>query len=244
MKKITDEANQQANMAAIDSHFMHMSSLKGLGSFHHHHRHIGSGQYHSGATRMRHYPSNMTLGRLNSLAGMFPNVSSSLPRNHSDGGGYILQGLPVPPLQQLQINNDKAFPSLTSQQSSLMASPNNLLLLNGQPQTSSLSLNPGYSPHFEINNRLDQWSNAALSTNIPQSDVHSKPDALEWNLLCDSETGSDFGSLDAAQTNCFETQMTEQPIKEGLFMGQQKQQSGFMASGSLNDIVNSVMTQV
>uniref|UniRef100_A0A1J3DAK9 Two-component response regulator n=1 Tax=Noccaea caerulescens TaxID=107243 RepID=A0A1J3DAK9_NOCCA len=249
LKKITDEANQQANMAAIDSHLMQMSSLKGLGGFHHQ---IGSGQYHSGATTMRHYPYNMTLGRLNSLAGMFPNVSSSLPRNHSDGG-YVLQGLPIPPLEQLHYNN-KAFPSLTSQQSSLMASPNNLLLLNGQPKTSSLSLNPGYSPHFEINNRLDQWSNAALSTNIPQSDVHSKPDALEWNLLCDSAgpltnsngcRNTDFGSLNAAQTNCFETQMREQPIKEGLFVGQQKQQSGFMASdaGSLDDIVNSVMTQ-
>ncbi|CAA7041551.1 unnamed protein product [Microthlaspi erraticum] len=244
LKKITDEANQQANMAAIDSHFMQMSSLKGFGSFHHnhhhHHRQIGSGQYHNGATAMRHYPSNMTLGRLDSLAGRFPNVSSSLPRNHNDGG-YILQGLPM------------ASPSLTSQQSSLMASPSNLLLLNGQPQTSPPSLNPGFSPRFDINKRLDQWSNAALSTNIPQSDVHSKPDALEWNLLnsnLDTNpttfcTNTDFGSSNAAQANCFEIQRREHGIEEGLCMGQQKQQSGFMASdaGSLNDIVNSIMTK-
>lgn len=127
-------------MAAIDSHFMQMSSLKGLGGFHHHQRQIplGSGQFHGGAAAtMRHYP----LGRLNSFGGVFPHVSSSLPRNHGDGG-YILQGMPIPPLDDLHINsnNNKAFPSFSSQQTSLMVAPNNQLVLQ---QPSYASLNPG-----------------------------------------------------------------------------------------------------
>jgi len=281
LKKVSDDAIQQANRAAIDSHFMQMNSQKGLGGFYHHHRGIpvGSGQFHGGTTMMRHYSSNRNLGRLNSLgAGMFQPVSSSFPRNHNDGGN-ILQGLP---LEELQINNNinRAFPSFTSQQNSPMVAPSNLLLLEGNPQSSSLPSNPGFSPHFEISKRLEHWSNAALSTNIPQSDVHSKPDTLEWNAFCDSASplvnpnldtnpaslcrNTGFGSTNAAQTDFFyPLQMNQQPANnsgpvteaqlfrssnpnEGLLMGQQKLQSGLMASdaGSLDDIVNSLMTQV
>nr|VDC83940.1 unnamed protein product [Brassica rapa] len=69
LKKITNEANQQANMAAIDSHFMQMSALKGLGGFHNQRQiPLGSGQFHGGAATMRHYP----LGRLNSFGGSVP----------------------------------------------------------------------------------------------------------------------------------------------------------------------------
>ncbi|KAL1210392.1 Two-component response regulator ARR10 [Cardamine amara subsp. amara] len=233
LKKITYEANQQANRAAIDSHLMQMSSLKGLGSsFHHHQRpiHVGSGQFHGGgATMMRHYPSNTTLGRLNSLSGgMFQPVSSSFPRNHNDVGGNILQGMPLPPLDELHINNNKTFPNFTPQQSSLMVAPNNLLALEGHQQSSSPSLNPGFSPHLEMNKRLEHWSNAVLSTNIPQSDVHSKPEALEWNMFCDSASplintnldtdsrsfgrNTDFGSSNATQTEFFNPlQMNQQP---------------------------------
>lgn len=229
---------------------------------------------------MRHYPSNGILGRLNSPAGMFQNASS-FPLNHNNGRN-ILQGLPIPPLKELQINNNSstAFPSFTSQQSSLMVAPNNHLVLEGHPQLSSPSLNPGFSPHFEMNKRLEDWSNAVLSTNIPQSDVQSKPDALEWNLFCDSasplidpnldanptsfcrDTG--FESSNAAQTDFFDLlEMKQQPancsgpvtdaqllssnnLKEGLLMGQPKLHNGFMASdaGSLDDIFNSMMTQV
>lgn len=244
LKKITNEANQQANMAAIDSHFMQMSALKGLGGFHNQRQiPLGSGQFHGGAATMRHYP----LGRLNSFGGVFPHVSSSLPRNHNDGG-YVLQGMPIPPLDDL---NNKAFPSFTSQQSSLMVAPNNQLVLQGHQQSSYPSLNPGLSPHFEINKRLDDWSNALLSTNIPQSGVHSKPDALEWNHFCNS---------DAAQAGFIDPlQMKQQPANnlgpmtdaqllrssnpiEGLFVGQQKLENGSMPSnaGSLDDIVNSM----
>ncbi|ESQ53989.1 hypothetical protein EUTSA_v10024866mg [Eutrema salsugineum] len=274
LKKITNETNQQANMAAMDSHFMQMSSLKGLGGFHHHRPiPLGSGQFHGGAATMRQYPSNRTLGRLNSLAGMFPHVSSSLPRNHNDGGGYILQGLPIPPLQGLHIENNKTFPSFTSQQSSPV-------VLEGHLQSSSPSSIPGFSPHLEMNKRLEDWSNAVLSsTNIPQSGAHSKPDALEWNQFCDSASplmntnvdtnptsfcrNTDFGQSNSAQTEIFNPlqikqqyannlgpmtdaqQLTSNNTKEGLVMGQQKVESGFMASdaGSLDDIVNSMMTQ-
>ncbi|CAN6880699.1 hypothetical protein Bca4012_080763 [Brassica carinata] len=250
LKKITNEANQQASMAAIDSHFMQMSSLKGLGGFHHQRQiPLGSGQFHGEAATMRHYP----LGRLNSFGGVFPHVSSSLPRNHNDGGGYILQGMPIPPLDDLHINNNnKAFPGFSSQQSSLMVAPNNQLVLQGHQQSSYPSLNPGLSPHFEINKRLEDWSNALLSTNIPQSDVHSKPDALEWNHFCNS---------DAAQAGFIDPlQMKQQPANnlgpmtdaqrlrssnpnEGLFVGQQKLENDTMPSnaGSLDDIVNSMM---
>lgn len=246
LKKITNEANQQANMAAIDSHFMQMSSLKGLGGFHHHQRQIplGSGQFHGGAAAtMRHYP----LGRLNSFGGVFPHVSSSLPRNHGDGG-YILQGMPIPPLDDLHINsnnNNKAFPSFSSQQTSLMVAPNNQLVLQ---QPSYASLNPGgFSPHLEINKRLEDWSNTLLSTNIPQSDVHSKPDALEWNHFCNSDAAqagfsgaNNLGPVTDAQL------LRSSSPSEGLFVGQQKLENGSMPSdaGSLDDIVNSMMPKV
>ncbi|KAG7545425.1 Homeobox-like domain superfamily [Arabidopsis suecica] len=278
LKKMSDDANQQATRAAIESQLMQMSSHKGLGGFYHHRGiPVGSGQFHGGATMMRHYPLNRNLGRLNSLAGgMFQPVSSSFPRNHNNGGN-TLQGLPLPQLEELQINNNinKAFPSFTSQQNSLMVAPNNLLLLEDHPQSSS----PGFSPHFEMNKRQEHWSNTVLSTNIPQSDVHSKPDNLEWNAFCDSASplinqnpdtnttsfcrNTDFRSTNAAQTDFFyPLQMNQQPTNnsgpmteaqlfrssntnEGLLMGQQKLQSGFMASdaGSLDDIVNSLMTQ-
>lgn len=226
---------------------------------------------------MRHYPSDRNLGRLNSLAGgMFQPVSSSFPRNHNDGGS-ILQGLPLPLLEELQINNNinKASPSFTSQQNSLMVAPNNLLLLEGHLQSSSPSLNPGVSPHFEINKHPEHWSNAVLSTNIPQSDVHSKHYTLEWNAFCNSASPlinpnlntnptSFCRNTNAAQTDLFyPLQMNQQPANnlgpmteaqpfrssdpnECLLMGQQKLQSGLMASdaGSLDDIVNSLMTQV
>ncbi|KAJ4873909.1 Two-component response regulator ARR10 [Raphanus sativus] len=259
LKKINNEANQQAN---LDSQFTQMSSLKGLGSFHHYRPiPLGSSQFHGGAATMRHYPSNRT------LAGMF---SSSLPRNHNDGG-YMLQGMPLPPLETLHIannnNNNKAFPSFTSQQSSPLVSPNNHFVPEGHQ---------GFSPHLEINKRLEDWSNAVLSNNIPQSNLHSKPDALEWNLFGNSTSpnldttnqtsfcrDTDFGSPNAAQADSFDPlQMKQQhenilsPMtvaqllrsssgNEGLFMGQQKLENGFMASdtGSLDDIVNSMMTQ-
>ncbi|CAH2077306.1 unnamed protein product [Thlaspi arvense] len=250
LKKINNEANQQANMAAIDSHFMQMSSLKGLGGHHNHHRAIplGSGQFYGGAATMRHYLSNRTFGRLNSVSGMFPHVSSSRPRNHNDGG-YILQGLPIPPLDGLHIennnnnnNNNKAFP----------------MVLEGHAQSSSPSLNPGFSPHFEVNKRLDHWSNSVLSPNVPQSDVHSKPDALEWNLFSDSATPLDkepssfcrntgLGSSNAYNLGPMTDaqQLRSSDPKEGLFMGQHKLESDFLASdaGSLDDLVNTLMTQ-
>ncbi|KAF8058148.1 hypothetical protein N665_1250s0011 [Sinapis alba] len=249
LKKITNEANQQANMAAIDSHFMQMSSIKGLGGFHHQRQiPLGSGQFLGGAAAtMRHYP----LGRLNSFGGVFPHVSSSLPRNHNDGG-YILQGMPIPPLDDLHINNNnnnKAFPSFSSQQSSLMVAPNNHL---GHPQSSYPSLNPGFTPHLEINKRLQDWSNAVLSTNIPQSDVHSKPDTLEWNHFCNSDAAQS-GFIDPSQikqqpANNLGPVTDDQLLRssnpnEGLFVGQQKLENGSMPSdaGSLDDIVNSMM---
>ncbi|EOA16400.1 hypothetical protein CARUB_v10004554mg [Capsella rubella] len=264
LKKVSDEANQQANRVAIDSQLMQMSSHKGLGGFYHHRAvPVGSGQFHGEATMMRHYPSNRNIGRLNSLAGgMFQPVSSAFPRNHNERGN-ILQGLPLPPLEELQIN--KAFPSFTSQQNSLMlASNNNHLLLNGHPQSSSPSLNPGFSPQFEINKRLEHWSNTVLSTNIPQSDVHSKPDTLEWTAFCDSASPlinsnldtnphPDFGSSSAAQTDFFNPLQVNQqqannsgPIIEAQhFRNCDSKQGLHMASdaGSLDDIVNSLMTQ-
>ncbi|XP_010432800.2 PREDICTED: two-component response regulator ARR10-like [Camelina sativa] len=270
LKKVSDEANQQANRVAIDSHLMQMTSHKGVGGFYHHRAiPVGSGQFHGGATMMRHYPSNRNLGRVNSLAGgMFQPVSSSFPRNHNDGGN-ILQGLPLPPLEELQIN--KAYQSFNSQQNSLMVAPNNLLLLEGHPQSSSPSLNQGFSPHFEINNnkRLEHWSNTVLSTNMPQRNVHSKPDTLEWTTFCDSASplvnpnldtsstsfcrNTDFGSSNAAQTDFFHPlQMNQQhasnwgPMTEAqLFRNCDSKEGLHMASdaGSLDDIVNSLMTQ-
>ncbi|CAN8326871.1 unnamed protein product [Cochlearia groenlandica] len=256
LNKITNETNQQANMAAIGSHFMKMSSFKGLGGFHHHPIPFGLGRFHGGAATMRQYPSNSTLGRVNSLAGMFPHVLSSLPRNHNDEG-YILQGFPIPTLEELHNNNNnnnKAFPRFTSQQNSLMVGPNNLLDLESDSHSSLPPLNPGFSPHFDINKRQDHWSNGVLSTNTTQSEVHSQPDALDWDLFRDSnmdtkETSfcenTDFGSSNAAQTEVFDIHMIEQPAKEGLVMGKEKQQREFVDSegGSLDDMVNSIMTQ-
>ncbi|KAL0739310.1 hypothetical protein Bca4012_015520 [Brassica carinata] len=244
LKKITNEANQQANMAAIDSHFMQMSSLKGLGGFHHQRQiPLGSGQFHGGAAAtMRHYP----LGRLNSFGGVFPHVSSSLPRNHNDGG-YILQGMPIPPLDDLHINNNsnnKAFPSFTSQQSSLMVAPNNQLVLQGHQQSSYPTLNPGFTPHFEVNKRLEDWSNALLSTSIPQSDVGSKPDALEWNHFCNSDATQAGFNIDPSQMRQQPPANNLGPMTDAqLFVGQQKLENGSMPSdaGSLDDIVNSMM---
>ncbi|KAJ0262909.1 Two-component response regulator ARR10 [Hirschfeldia incana] len=243
LKKITNEANQQANMAAaIDSHFMQVNSLKGLGGFHNQHRQIplGSGQFHGGAAAtMRHYP----LGRLNSFGGVFPHVSSSLPRNHNDGG-YILQGMPIPPVDDLHINNNKAFQSFTSQQSSLMVAPNNQLVLQGQQQSSYPSLNPGFTPHFK---RPEDWS-----TNIPQSNVHSKPDALEWNHFCNSDAAQE-GFTDPLQmkqqpANSLGPMIDAQLLRssnpnEGLFVGQHKLENGSRTSdaGSLDDLVNSMI---
>ncbi|KFK35034.1 hypothetical protein AALP_AA5G225400 [Arabis alpina] len=280
LKKIQDDANQQANMALANSHYMRMGSLNG--GFHHSIPY-GSSQFHGGAATMRHYRSNGALGRRNSPAGMFQHTSS-LPFSNNNGRN-ILQGLPISPLGELQTNNNNnnnnnnrstGFPSFSSQQSSLMVAPNNHLVLDGNPQSSS----PGFSPHFEMNTPLDEhWSNAVSSTNIPQSNVHSKPDNLEWNLLCDSASplidpnldanptslygNTGFGSTNAAQPDFFDLlEMKQQPVnnsgpvtdaqllssshlKEGLLMGQQKQQSGFMASdaGSFDDIFNSMMTQ-
>nr|VDD48304.1 unnamed protein product [Brassica oleracea] len=251
LKKITNEAKQQVNMAAANSHFMQMSSLKGLGGFHHHSPiPLGSSQFHGGAATTRHYPSNRT------FAGMFPHVSSSLPRNLHNDGGYMLQGTPFPPLENLHINsNNKAFPSFASQQSSLLVAPS--LVLEGHQQSSS----PSYSPHLEINKRLEDWSN-----NIPQSNVHSEPDALGWNMFGNSTNqtyfcrDTDFGSSSAAHADSLQMKQQHENIfspmtvaqllrsssaNEGLFMGQQKLEDGFMASdaGSLDDIVNSMMTQ-
>ncbi|KAG2245273.1 hypothetical protein Bca52824_092873 [Brassica carinata] len=257
LKKI----NNEANMAAANSHFTQMSSLKGLGSFHHYRpTPLGSSQFHGGAATMRHYPSNRT------FAGMFPHFKSSLPRNHNDGG-YMLQGKPFPSLETLHItnnNNNKAFPSFTSPQSSPLVASSNHLVLEGHQQSSF----PSFSPHLEINKRLEDWSNAVYSNNIPQSNVHSKPDALEWNMDTTKTTSfcrdTDFGSSNAAQADFLDPfQMKQQhenildpmtvaelsrssSADEGLFMGQQKLENNFMASdaGSLDDIVNSMMTQV
>ncbi|KAF2541310.1 hypothetical protein F2Q68_00029077 [Brassica cretica] len=250
LKKITNEAKQQANMAAANSHFMQMSSLKGFGSFHHSPIPLGSSQFHGGAATMRHYPSNRT------FAGMFPPVSSSLPRNLHNDGGHMLQGTPFPPLENLHINsNNKAFPSFASQQSSLLVAPS--MVLEGHQQSTS----PSVSPHLEINKRLEDWSN-----NIPQSNVHSEPDALGWNMFGNSTNqtyfcrDTDFGSSSAAQADSLQMKQQHENIfspmtvaqllrsssaNEGLFMGQQKLENGFMASdaGSLDDIVNSMMTQ-
>ncbi|ESQ46568.1 hypothetical protein EUTSA_v10000098mg [Eutrema salsugineum] len=158
--------------------------------------------------------------------GKFHHVSS-LPLNHSDGGN-ILQGLPMPlEFDQLQTNsnirnmnnnnnnksisgNSMAFPSFSTQQSSLIGAPNNnLLVLEGHPQAS-----PQGFPGHQINKRLEHWSNAVSSSStLPppvqnsnnsihhQFDVsplpqHSKPDSLEWNNgptsysipFCDSAT--------------------------------------------------------
>uniref|UniRef100_A0A0D3A2Q8 Two-component response regulator n=1 Tax=Brassica oleracea var. oleracea TaxID=109376 RepID=A0A0D3A2Q8_BRAOL len=250
LKKITNEAKQQANMAAANSHFMQMSSLKGFGSFHHSPIPLGSSQFHGGAATMRHYPSNRT------FAGMFPHVSSSLPRNLHNDGGHMLQGTPFPPLENLHINsNNKAFPSFASQQSSLLVAPS--MVLEGHQQSTS----PSFSPHLEINKRLEDWSN-----NIPQSNVHSEPDALGWNMFGNSTNqtyfcrDTEFGSSSAAQADSLQMKQQHENIfspmtvaqllrsssaNEGLFMGQQKLENGFMASdaGSLDDIVNSMMTQ-
>ncbi|CAH8328373.1 unnamed protein product [Eruca vesicaria subsp. sativa] len=259
LKKINNEANnQQANMAAaMDSHyFMQMSSLKGFGSFHHRPIPLGSSQFHGGAATMRHYPSNRT------FPGMFPpHVSSS--RIHNDGGYIMLQGLPLPPLDNLHINNNNnnnALPSFTSQQRSLMVAPNNHFVPEGHQQSSSSS------PHLEINKRLEDWSN-----NIPQSNVHSKPDALKWNIdtstteptsFCrDTDFGSSYATTQADfldpfqmkqhQENNLDPMTVAQLLRsssgnEGLlFMGQHKLENDFMDSdaASLDDIVNSMMTQ-
>ncbi|CAH8360736.1 unnamed protein product [Eruca vesicaria subsp. sativa] len=230
LKKITNEANQQANMAAIDSHIMQMSSLNALGGFHHQQQ---IPQFQGGVATMRHYP----LGRL-----MFPHVSSSLPRNHNDGG-YILQGMPIPPLDDLHNNNNnKAFPSFSSQQSSLMVAPNNQLVLQ---QSSYPSLNPGLSPHFEINKRLEDWPNALLPANTPQSDVISNMNTTNQTSFC---RNMDFGSSNAAQADFSDpSQMRQGTVNNlSLFMGQQKVENGSMPSdaGSLDDIVNSMMPKV
>ncbi|CAH2061073.1 unnamed protein product [Thlaspi arvense] len=126
---------------------------------------------------------------------------SSLPLNHNDGGN-ILQGMPMPlEFDQLQSNNNIrnmnnnnnkntiAYPSFSTQQSSLIGAPNNnLLVLEGHPQASP----PGFQGH-QINKRLEHWPNAVSSSPAQNSnsiihhqfDVspipHSKPDSLEWS---------------------------------------------------------------
>ncbi|CAN8229744.1 unnamed protein product [Cochlearia groenlandica] len=268
LKKITTEANQQANMASVDSHLMQMTSFNGLGNFHNHqHRPIlaGSNHFYDRAATPRHYSS---LGQLNSLGGMYQNISS---HNHNDGRN-ILQGLPISPLEELHTNNNKAYPSFTSQQSSLMVAPNNLLVP---------SLTTGFAPpHSDMNRRLQNWSNNVLSNNTPQSNVISGPDAVEWNMFCDlaspvvntnidTNTISFCGNMGlgssnvAAQTNFVDPLPMRQlpannlsPItnsqlwssdipKEVVSMGQEKLENCLMASdaGSLDDIVNSMMTQ-
>ncbi|CAL9233982.1 unnamed protein product [Arabidopsis halleri] len=149
---------------------------------------------------------------------------SSLPLNHNDGGN-IPQGLPLNlEFDQLYTNNNNnnirnmnnnksitgssmAFPSFSTQQNSIIGAPNNnLVVLEGHPQSSP----PGFLGH-QINKRLEHWSNAVSSSTLPppaqnsnsinhQFDVsplpHSRPDTLEWNNVsssysipfCDSAT--------------------------------------------------------
>ncbi|XP_010429508.1 PREDICTED: two-component response regulator ARR12-like [Camelina sativa] len=156
-------------------------------------------------------PAGMFLQNQNDL-GKFHHVSS-LPLNHSDGGN-ILQGLPMPlEFDQLQANNNNnirnmnnnnksiagssmAFPTFSTQQNSLIRAPNNnLVVLEGHPQAS-----PSGFPGHQINKRVEHWSNAVSSSNLPPPQTsnsihhqfnvsplpHARPDPLEWNNVSSS----------------------------------------------------------